>query len=148
VFIWKLDPPTGRKVAGKRAGHVNQEGYEIIGFSGRHVYLSHRLAFLWMTGAWPANEVDHINGVPSDNRFSNLRQATRSENARNRRTNCNSASKLKGAFWHPQMRRYFSRIMKDGVYRYLGLFETKEEAHAAYCKAAKELHGEFARVIP
>ena len=86
--------------------------------------------------------VDHINHNTLDNRRCNLRLATSSENTTNRRTSKNTKSGLKGAY--SARNKWYSRIVADGKDVYLGMFETAEDAHEAYCKAALELHGEFA----
>lgn len=106
---------------------------------------AHRVAWAMHYGKWPDDEIDHINGIRHDNRIINLREASRSENGRNVPAHRDSSSGLKGAHWHGQKNRWTSRIRVDGKNRYLGLFDTAEEAHEAYCEASKKCHGEFAR---
>lgn len=89
--------------------------------------------------------VDHINCNGLDNRRSNLRLATSAQNAKNRGMHPGNTSGYKGVCWHPSANRWQAQIKVDGRNKYLGLFPTPVEAHAAYCAAAKELHGEFAR---
>jgi len=81
VFTWRDDLPVkrGPRVAGKRAGSRNAEGYLYVEIN-RRKYKTSRLAFLWMTGEWPTFCVDHINRDRSDDRWCNLRDVTRSEN--------------------------------------------------------------------
>lgn len=88
--------------------------------------------------------VDHINNNPLDNRRSNLRLATPSQNLGNRVRNKNNTSGYKGVTWNKQTHRWKAAIQAQGKARHLGYFSTPEEAHEAYCKAAKELFGEFA----
>lgn len=86
-------------------------------------------------------ECDHINGNTLDNRRENLRAATHAQNMKN-------AKKQRRQLYKGVTRRgeqWRARIMCNGVSRHLGYFETAKEAHEAYCRAAKELHGEFAR---
>jgi hypothetical protein len=90
-------------------------------------------------------QIDHIDGDGLNNRKSNLRLATRSENARNRRINKNSTSGLKGAFWVESRKRWRAEIKADGKKINLGYFNTPEAAYAAYVAASEKLHGEFAR---
>lgn len=100
------------------------------------MHAEHRLAFLYMTGAWPADQVDHINMVRDDNRWANLRQADQSLNQRNRRKSRGETGVL-GAFRNG--RRFMARIHYDGHQHYLGNFATAEEAGKAY-QDAKRIH--------
>ena len=89
-------------------------------------------------------DVDHINGNPLDNRKSNLRICTHTENNRNRGANKNNTSGYKGAYWHKQNKKWRAQIVRNNKAIHIGLYESKEEAARAYDKKAKELHGEFA----
>lgn len=132
---------------GTEAGTVDAYGYSKI--SVGHVdYLAHRLAWLYMTGEWPAAQIDHINCDKLDNRFCNLRQATNAENIRNSRKPSTNTSGLKGVSWHKPNNKWRVQISANGSKRHLGYFDEDklDEAAAAYERAAKALHGEFARV--
>lgn len=89
-------------------------------------------------------QVDHINGDTLDNRRENLRCCTHSENARNRGPKQGTLAGLKGV--DRSGRNWRARIWADGKSRMLGMFATPQEAAAAYDKAARDLHGEFARL--
>lgn len=130
----RIAPTKGYKL-GQKSGYSQKNGYIGITVAGHKVY-AHRLAFFYMTGKWPSNDVDHINGDRSDNRWVNLRLATRSQNMWN-------VSGIIGAYF--QNGRWFSSIKVNGVKKALGGYSTKEEAAAVYKKAKRELHGEFAR---
>lgn len=106
--------------------------------------LAHRVAWAFVTGEWPTDEIDHIDCETWNTRFSNLREATRSENSRNRRHYAKK-SPLKGISQHLTTGRWKSQIWVDGKSLYLGFFVTAEEAHAAYVAAAAKHYGEFAR---
>lgn len=144
------DPETGvfrwrKSRGGYRAGSVagcKTQGRIVIRVD-RRSYLAHRLAFLYMVGAWPPEDVDHINGIGEDNRWVNLRAANNSQNSANRKSA--NPSGLKGASWNKSKRKWEAHITKNYKRHYLGLFPTPEEAHMAYCEAADRLHGEFAR---
>lgn len=98
-------------------------------------------AFLLSVGA------DHINGNGLDNRRSaNLRRSTQSQNNQNRRIQRNNSSGYKGVSWHQGRRRWEAIIQANGKRKDLGGFPTPELAYEAYCHAAIQLHGEFARV--
>lgn len=133
---------------GRFAGQVirkkNADGYIQICIMGKF-YMASRIAWLIMTGKWPSHEIDHVNCDPSDNRFCNLREATRSLNCANRRAWRNNVSRRKGVSWHKVTGKWAARICVNGKQRHIGLFETAEAAAAAYSKAAKASFGEFAK---
>ena len=91
-------------------------------------------------------EVDHIDGNGLNNRRSNLRLATHAENGRNARIRSDNTSGFKGVFQHKRDGSWRAQIHVDGRNKYLGVFRTPEDAHAAYVQAAANLHGPFARV--
>lgn len=88
---------------------------------------------------------DHVNGDKLDNRRGNLRIATRVENQQNRGKRVDNTSGVKGVSRHRASGKWQAEIQANGKQIYLGLFTTPKAAHEAYCKAAQELHGEFAR---
>ena len=142
-FWWKKS--RGRAKAGSDAGNVDPDtGYVRIRVLGKLVY-AHRLAWAFVTGAWPAHDVDHRNCKRTDNRFRNLRPATDAENARNSTTPKNSQSGLKGAYFYTRDAVWVSEITVNRKKIYLGRHPTKEAAHAAYCRAAEKHFGQFAR---
>lgn len=108
-------------------------------------YAAHRLAWLYMTGAFPKETIDHIDMDKYNNRFANLREATRSQQKANARKRVDSSSKYKCVSWRPRQKKWSATICKNGKRRHLGYFETAEIAHAAYVMAAKREFGEFAR---
>jgi hypothetical protein len=144
VWTARTSAHKGRWKAGRIAGAVLNTGYRYINVDGQ-LYLSSRLAFLYMTGEWPAEEVDHKDTDRSNDRWLNLRPATHAENMRNASISRNNKSGLKGVWLDKQPGRWVAYIMVSGRQRYLGSFTTKEATHAAYCAAAREYFGEFAR---
>jgi HNH endonuclease len=138
---------SGPRREGWFVGSINDQGYAVIRAGGGPKIKAHRLAWRLMTGEWPIDQVDHINLDKTDNRWVNLRLATRAENMRNKGPHKNNAFGLKGVRIDPRKKTnpYYAKIKCDGVEHYLGSFATAEEAHAAYVEAARRLHGEFAR---
>lgn len=130
--------------AGDIAGMTHRTGYRMI-YTGGKMYSSHRLAWLYMTGEWPTKDIDHINCVKHDNKWANLREATDAQNAMNRPKRVMTSGRLKGITWNKSAKKWQAGIGHNGVYHYLGLFNTQENAHAAYCVAAVARFGEFAR---
>jgi hypothetical protein len=140
-FRWRKRLTTSVRV-GEIAGAVNNQGYRRITIEGRP-YLAHHLAWLYEKGKWCRRVIDHQDGNPSNNRWSNLRSATRSQSNANRRIQRNNACGFKGV--SREGRRWCARVNKNGRPHRLGTFSTPQEAHAAYAKAARKLHGKFAR---
>lgn len=130
---------------GSNAGtfHVSS-GYVYIGVD-RRSYRAHRLAYLYMTGEWPADVIDHVNGRRDDNRWDNIRDATRSQNNANAARRANNSSGAKGVSWDGPNKRWRAYIVEGGKQKHLGRFEDFEAARQAYADAARETFGEFAR---
>lgn len=111
---------------------------------GGRKMMVHVVAWLLMTGDLPPDELDHRDVDPSNNKWSNLRVGRRAGNAKNKKLRVDNTSGFKGVSrWKDKWK---AEIMSDGKSRYLGLYDTREGAHAAYCDAAKRFHGDFARV--
>lgn len=150
----KYDPVTGiftrlvttspRAIAGDVAGTLDINGYTIMRIDSTR-YRAHRLAWVYMTGSPPKEDIDHRNGARSDNRWSNLREATNSQNLMNRRLAKTNKIGIKGV-WPSNSKSmpFRSAIRQDGKSRHIGHFATAEEAARAYADAAKEIQGEFA----
>lgn len=134
------------KFPGKVAGCIRR-GHVCVGLMGGQ-YVAHRICWVLAGRSLPSPEMhlDHINGDPCDNRLSNLRIATYSQNNSNKRNRSDNSSGIKGVSWRKDTRTWDARIMVNKQQYYLGVFGTKELAAAAYANAAKRLHGEFARL--
>lgn len=154
-FLWKYRPREmfatlnayavwNSRFAGKSAGG-SKSRYEQIGIYGTR-YQAHCLAWMYMTGQWPDKEVDHINLDKHDNRFANLRLASRSENARNIRAFRTNTSGVKGVCWNAKSNKWQAAIRLHGQKIHLGLHDSIDDAASAYAKAAECYHGEFARI--
>jgi len=110
------------------------------------MYKAHRLAWLYVHGEWPPEQLDHINGQRDDNRVENLRSATRAENAGNSKRRADNTSGFKGVYWNAQRSKWQAKIRRGQLEKHLGLFVCKEDAAEAYRRAAADVFGEFACV--
>jgi hypothetical protein len=135
----------GNRRAGAVAGHVGSGGYLRVKIDGE-MHLGHRLVWLYMTGEWPAGELDHEDRVGSNNKWANIREATRSQNGSNRGAHTNNKLGIKGVFRVKGNRPspYLAKIRVGGAAKCIGYFRSPEEAGAAYQVAAKKYYGEFA----
>ena len=141
VFTWVVSK--GRAKAGSVAGH-RQHDYLSFMIDGKR-YSCHRIAVFYMTGEWPVDEVDHRNLIKTENNWSNLRDADKVLNAANTPKRSHNTSGFKGAFLNRRNGKWLAQIRVNKKQIYLGNHDTPELAHAAYCRAAKEFFGEFAR---
>jgi hypothetical protein len=142
VFTWKIVTSNRVKVGGV-AGSPDRNGHLLICLNGTK-YAAHRLAWFFVYKVWPEPEIDHINRVKTDNRIANLREATRNQNNRNVGIKRSNKTGFKGVIFHSQSKHKFvAQITVNGKTRYLGIFDTPEEAHAAYVAASEEHHGEY-----
>jgi hypothetical protein len=128
VFTRKI-ASCNRVKTGDVAGSMDGRGY--LGIYIGKLYSSHRLAFLYMTGEFPINDVDHINGERNDNRWENLRHVTRSENHRNRRLSPKNTSGHTGVIWLKKNRKWAAVAMLNYKKIHIGCFDSIDSAIAA-----------------
>lgn len=150
--LLRYDPDTGNftwlvrvggiVTVGNRAGTA-QKGYIRIGLASKG-YQAHRLAYLYMTGAWPNAQIDHVNGVRSDNRWQNLREATHSENQCNVSAQANNAVGFKGVRKSTTGPNYQISVRKNHVVHEVCGFQTAEIANEFAVLMRETLHGKFA----
>lgn len=133
IFIWKK--------SNKRAGYVNNNGYSYIKLNQK-MYRTSKLAWYYVTGEWPT-EIDHKNGIRSDDRFSNLRLCSRSQNNMNKSKQGNSCLPKWVRKGNSKSESYQAILKIDGKTKCLGTYDTPEEAHVVAAKFAKEVHGDF-----
>lgn len=104
----------------------DSKGYRLVRIGGKYRQ-GHRVAFWLATGTWPPDEIDHRNRIKNDNRWRNIRPATKAENAQNRKVYINNRLGVRGV----RLRRdgyYEPRLMLNGKAKYLGIYRTLEEA--------------------
>lgn len=143
VFTWlKLPLKTSNTKVGSIAGSKNTSSYIVIGIF-RKSYKAHRLAYLYMTGKWPTNFIDHINGVRSSNIWTNLRECTHQQNRLNVGIYANNTSGFKGVYWCKPTNKWLASVKLHGKQHNLGLFATAEQASDVRQAFAKLHHGEF-----
>lgn len=139
-FFYWVKPTSCRVSVGDRAGFMYGKGYRAVKICGKTIY-EHRVVWLIETGDWPLEDVDHINRVRSDNKFSNLREASRSENKQNQKgaypTNKNSG--LLGVYRQPND-TWQARVVVCGKTICLGTYKDKLKAHAVSMEYRKKLH--------
>jgi HNH endonuclease/AP2 domain len=141
LFTWKKQ--IGRRIrVGEVAGSSDKDGYIVIQIDGIK-YKAHRLAYLYMTGEWPEDEIDHRDGCPAMNAWNNLRDATRVENIINSDRELGESG-FRGVKFDPRTRTWRARIGRGYQREYIGAYATAEEAYEAYLTAANAVHGEFA----
>lgn len=143
-FTWRVDR-RGRAKAGSEAGGLDKStGYMQLALSHEGVRLRvllHRLAWWYVTGGWPKGEVDHLNGIRTDNRWCNLRDGTKQLNMQNqRRARRDSLTQVQGVQFHRRVGKFHARITVDGRDRSLGYFSSADEAGHAYLEAKRRLH--------
>lgn len=138
-FFW-LEFGYGRPTD-KEAGYIDKStGYRVIGVLGRK-YLAHRLAFFYVYGRFPQEQIDHINHLRADNRIKNLREVTRQKNQKNRALNKNNKSGVCGVCWFKSSKKWHAQIQVDRKVINLGLFESYDDACSA--RAAAEVKYDF-----
>ncbi len=134
IFTWAITRRGCRKdsVAGCKMKH----GYIAIRLDDA-LYTAHRLAWLYVNGEWPANQIDHINRNRADNRFSNLRAVTNAENAQNQKARVNKSGftgvRKENSKWLAEIKVNYKPIR-------IGLFDTPKAAHEAYVAAKRKYH--------
>lgn len=131
LFTHKATRPGVR--GGRVAGSASGNGHIKIIVDGRHCH-AHNLAWLVVTGEWPIGELDHRNGVKSDNSWGNLRDGTHAENMQNKAKYRNNTTGYTGVTFHKATGRFAASIRLNGKTNHLGLFDDPAEAGAAYLK--------------
>lgn len=127
VFVWKVS--RGREKRGNVGGSLHPDGYRYIQINGRR-YLAHRLAWLYVYGQWPVDEIDHENHKRDCNCITNLCEATRKLNSRNRSLHKNNSSGTVGVVWKPRDKKWEAQIHHNGKHISGGLHADINDAIA------------------
>jgi len=149
-LIWKsradVGAPWNAKNAGKIAGHVRKDGYRTVAINGVSYYV-HRIIWKMVYGTDPQELIDHVDQNKTNNRISNLRLASSSENARNvSSAHIDSKSGIRGVYFNKRNSKWVASIATNGNRMFLGHFDTAEAAGYAYEDARKEIHGKFSPI--
>ena len=138
VFRWRV-PRTNRVKPGQVAGYRNNLGYVSVVVDGKG-YLAHRLAWLYIHGYFPENEIDHIDRNPNNNRIANLREVSRQCNLRNCKKRIDNQSGITGVGWAKREQRWRARINVNHNDIHIGYYKTRKKAAFARWEAEKK-HG-------
>lgn len=142
AFTWRFQI-SNRVSAGSIAGSFTDDGYICISLDGKR-YRAHRLAWLYMTSVWPEFFIDHKDNNRSNNEWSNLRQATKSENNHNRVLNSNNSTGVKGVTQLRDSGKYVAVIKHNNITYRVGTFKTLDSAAEAIRLKREQLHDNFA----
>lgn len=151
MSLVSYDPETGVFTRLKGTGKGAAAGYKTMvsldasnGYRrlciGGKPYYAHRLAWLYMTGNWPAHQIDHVNMDRADNRFANLRQADNAQNNQRSKARADSKTGVLGVSWHKKSGKYVAQIRHRGRSIYLGLHDSIDAAVITRQAAERQLH--------
>lgn len=143
LFTRKKKGRGARCMVGDVAGTVGSKGYVSIKVLN-YRYQAHRLAWIYVYGVWPEDQVDHINGIKHDNRISNLRGVTNSQNQMNTGLMKSNKSGFKGVYFKKDRNKWQAKITVNKKHIFLGYFDDAESAAKVYQEASDKHHGEFA----
>jgi hypothetical protein len=150
IFIWKPIPVThwshsgwNNRCANKEAGCRTRSGYQVLALNNV-LYFAHRVAWLYETGAWPSGVIDHIDGDPANNKFSNLRDSTQQQNTCNAKISSNNTSGVTGVR-QSSKGKWLASIMVNRETIWLGSFDDKQKAVEARAAAETFYFGEYHR---
>ena len=143
-FTWLVRASIRVKV-GNTAGYVDRAGYHRVGVDGYN-FLAHRLAFFYIEGVWPTNEIDHVDRCRTNNTWVNLREATRSENMFNVGKRKNNTSGVKGVYWNKEKHKFQAQATVRGKQVYLGRYDSLDAAKQAFEKYVTPIHRAYLNI--
>ena len=139
-FVRKVKSGKRGKIGDVMVGNDDNRGYKKLKIDSK-TYKFHRLVWIWNYGDIADDlQIDHKNGIRTDNRIENLRLVTRQENQQNRKLHKKNISGMHGVTWNEKRKKWVVGIGHSKKLIFLGRFEDKNEAIEAYLKAKKELH--------
>lgn len=144
IFRWKVNRKNTKVQAGDIAGTPHKVNRYRYIYLNSKLYFEHRLAWFYVYGVWPVNQIDHKNQDRTDNRINNLREASNAQNASNRTVLSNNTSGFKGVTWDRNRNKWRAKLIWNNKTISLGNHTCPIEAARAYDSKALELHGEFA----
>lgn len=135
--------PVGTVVKGRSETYTSYINVKVLG----DFYKAHRLIWLLQTGSWPKGYIDHIDGNGLNNAWSNLREATASQNCINQRVRSDSTSGVRGVSYDKSRNLWYVYINIGNMRKHLGRYDTKDEAIAVRSAAEKLYHGDYVRKL-
>lgn len=141
-FIWLVNKGTAK--AGDVVGAYSKQPYLEVHLDGKK-YLGHRLIWLYVFGYLPDKLIDHEDGNSRNNKFTNLREASTSQNALNKKLNANNTSGVKGVSFRKDRKKYAVTFIVDGKSKSFGHYEDLELAELVANEARNKYHGQYAR---
>ena len=140
IFTWINNGYQNHYKAGEIAGTLNSSGYIQIKIKGK-CYRAHRLAWIYVYGESPKEQIDHINGIRNDNSINNIRECSHAENLQNqRKPQARNTSGFFGVSFDKSKVKYRAQISVNGKNINLGLFKTASSAHDVYLTAKRKYH--------
>ena len=139
-LFWKKRS-ANRTVVGSQISFVENTGYIRVRFKGKH-YGIHQIIFLMHYGYIPEH-VDHVDGEKLNNKIENLRAATKSENALNKKVRCDSASGIKNVHWYEPLKKWRVAVSINKKRKHIGYFDDLELAELVSIEAREKFHGAF-----
>ena len=141
-LFWKVNSGNRKNLINKEAGCFNKDGYVVICLKQKS-YMAHKLIYAMFYGVTDVM-IDHIDGNRCNNRIENLRQATYSQNLFNTKIYKNNKIGVKGISYVPKISKYVARCQTNGRSKYLGAFDSLNEAQEILKKYRLQSHGEYA----
>ena len=146
IFTWINPNKYSKQKFGDIAGSVDGKGYIHIRIDGSR-YKAHRLAWIYMYGIEPKDQIDHINNIKTDNKIKNLRECNNQQNCFNKKLQKNNKSGVKGVSWNKTLNKWTAYLNVNKKKKFIGLFDDIELAELVMYEARIKYHGEYAKAV-